>query len=292
MNKLLVLCGPTATGKTGLAVHLAKQFDAEIVSADSRQVYIGMDIGTGKDRSEMSGVPTWMIDVVRPDEEFSVSHYAKAATAAIADIRKRGKLPIVVGGTGLYIRSLIQGFDTIDIPPNQNLREKLNTLTVLELQAMLAASVFNAMNQSDKNNPRRLIRKIEIGLSGAARPSVRETQDVLMIGLMAPMEELYRRIDMRVDKRVVQGVKGEIQTLLDQGYSWELPSMNTLGYKEWKHASSDSDAITRWKYDEHAYARRQMTWFRKMSNISWYDIGQKQFALLVEKQVRSWYTHI
>ncbi|MEK7801731.1 MAG: tRNA (adenosine(37)-N6)-dimethylallyltransferase MiaA, partial [Pseudomonadota bacterium] len=273
MNKLLVICGPTASGKTALAVHLAKLFNGEIISADSRQVYIGMDIGTGKDTSELSGVPIWMIDVVRPDEEFSVSHYTREANAVMADIRKRGKIPLVVGGTGLYIKSLTQGFGTIDIPPNKRLRKKLNTATVSELQGMLTPSVLDQMNQSDRNNPRRLIRKIEIALSDTTKSGpVVEEQDLLCIGLMVSMEVLYRKIDERVEKRVAAGVKDEIQTLLQQGYSWNMPSMNTLGYKEWKHASSDDDAITRWKFDEHAYARRQMTWIRKMHAVFWFDV--------------------
>lgn len=289
MQKLLVIGGATATGKTEIAVHLAKLFGGELVSADSRQVYKGMDIGTGKDLSEVADIPLWMIDVVAPDEEFSVSHYARLAKSAITDIRKRKKLPIVVGGTGLYIQSLTHGFDTIDIPPNKKLREKLKDASVRQLQGMIDRSVLDTMNESDKNNPRRLIRKIEI-IAHTTKSRIVEDQDVLFIGLTAPMEELYRRIDARVEKRVTQGIKDEIQTLLRKGYSWDLPSMNTLGYKQWKDAFSDEEAIIRWKYDEHAYARRQITWFRKEKNIVWFDIHPSNSFAAIEKLVREWYT--
>lgn len=288
-QKLLIIGGATATGKTAVGVKLANLFDGELVSADSRQVYTGMDIGTGKDLKEVADIPLWMIDVVKPDEEFSVSHYARLATAAIADIRKRKKLPIVVGGTGFYINALIRPFDTLDVPPNMTLRKKLNVLSVENLQKLIDKRELEAMNHSDRMNPRRLIRKIEIGAYSITPRSGKE-QDVLFIGLTASFKELYQRIDKRVDKRVSQGIKDEIQTLLHKGYSWELPSMNTLGYTQWRDALSDEDAILKWKYGEHAYARRQMTWFRKVKDIVWFDRSNSRSMYLIEKLVREWYT--
>ena len=150
MGKILIVCGPTATGKTALASQLAKKFDGELISADSRQVYRGMDVVTGKDRPD---VPIWLYDVVNPDEEFSVSHWIKLARRAINDISKRGKLPIIVGGTGLYIHALLHPLETITIPPDRALREQLQEQSVKELQQMLTRG---SMNNSDWNNPRRL----------------------------------------------------------------------------------------------------------------------------------------
>lgn len=269
MNKLLVICGPTATGKTKLAAYLAKKFHGELVSADSRQVYRGMDLVTGKDRPD---VPIWLYDVVDPDEEFSVSLWVKLAKLAIADIEKRNKLPIIVGGTGLYIKALMAPFGTINIPPNMHVRKRLNTLSVGELQQMV---VRGQMNNSDWNNPRRLIRKIEItnfkrGPLAMQRAPLRH-YDYLMIGLTAEMPALDSRIDERLTMRNQMGLEIEAASLLAR-YDKNLPSMSAVGL------------------NEHAYARRQMRWFRKMPDIIWYDIGQKQFALAVEKQVRTWYT--
>lgn len=296
------------------------------MSADSRQVYKGMDIGTGKDVEgkiksqtlhvegifqdtthelipyELGDIPLWMVDVVQPDEEFSVSHYKALATTVIDSIIKRGRLPIIVGGTGLYTQSLIHPPDTLNIPRDPKLRKSLEHLLVRDLQKrleVLAPTIFDAMNISDQNNPRRLIRKIEIASFRQPSPSslknirssVKKSRNqVLHIGLTAPREELYRRIDRRVEKRVAQGIKEEIRILLQKGYSWDLPSMNTLGYKEWKNAVSDESAITRWKFDEHAYARRQMTWFRKQKGIIWFHITDEKFDEKVTQKVAAWYT--
>ena len=295
MQKLLVISGATATGKTALGVRLAKLFDGELVSADSRQVYKGMDIGTGKDVKELEGVPFWMIDVVKPDEEYSVSHYALQATTVIDDIQKRKKLPIIVGGTGFYIRALLYPFETLHVPPNNTLRLALSDASVTMLQKKLVSldkNIFHAMNKSDQMNPRRLIRKIEISLRGPLGELRErgEEQDILHIGLNVSLEELYRRIDARVEKRVKQGVKVEIQTLLDRGYSWDMHSMHALGYIQWKDAVSDVEAIARWKHDEYAYARRQMTWFNKEKNIIWFDISTSDYRASIEKLVREWYT--
>jgi len=266
MNKLLVICGPTATGKTALAVALAKQFNGEMVSADSRQVYKGMDIATGKDRDP--DIPIWMYDVVSPDEKFSVSQYQKLAEKAITDITARGKLPIVVGGTGLYINALIHPFETINIPPNLRLRKKFQNMTIQELQNMTARG---DMNQSDWNNPRRLIRKIEIAESKTVTPKQPNTFDYLMIGLTAPLPMLYQRIDTRLKSRVRAGLVRETASLLAR-YRPDLPSMSAIGL------------------NEHAYARRQLTWFKKQKGIHWFDVTDPKFTDKVAALVAAWYT--
>lgn len=265
MNKLLVICGPTATGKTALAAALAKKFNGELVSADSRQVYCGMDIVTGKDKPD---VPIWLYNVVNPEEEFSVSHWVRLAKRAVADIAKRNKLPIIVGGTGLYIRALIHPFATIDIPPNKALRNKLQTLSVTQLQNMVKRS---DMNDSDWQNPRRLIRRIEIAKGEKIHKSQKKIYDTLLIGLTAPLPILDARIDKRFAQRIQQGMKEEIDRLIKK-YGRDFPSMSAIGL------------------NEHAYARRQLTWFKKEKSIHWFDVTDAEMSDKVTALVRAWYT--
>ena len=304
MDKLLVICGPTATGKTALALALARKFNGELVSADSRQVYKGMDIGTGKDRDK--DIPIWMYDVVRPDEEFSVGHYQKLARQIVADIISRRKLPIVVGGTGLYIQSLTKAIDTAGIPPNTELRNQLLKLTKEQLQEKLqtvSRNVWIHLNTSDRNNPRRLIRKIEIAGSQYCAHEEFPRYDVLTIGLTDVNGILYSRVDKRVDQRVKQGIVQEISGLLRQGYTWNLPAMSASGYKEWKplfdaqkNETGQNDStlidsvVQKWKFDEHGYVRRQLTWFKKQSGIRWFTITDPGYQSDVTAEVRAWYT--
>lgn len=330
MHKLLIICGPTATGKTQLALTLAKQFSGELVSADSRQIYQGMDIATGKDlpsNAEVQNaklkikfrgktynlsayivdqVPLWMYDVIKPDENFSVSHYQHLARKVISHIGEKGRLPIVVGGTGLYLKALTENIDSINVPPDLVLRQKLTVLTVAELQRKvqeLNPEVWGAMNTSDRFNPRRLIRKIEVISSqkknAFAEKIGNEQFNVLNLGLTAPRNILYRRIDERVERRVKQGIVTEIDKLLRQGYSWDLPAMSSLGYREWKiyftqnknvREVSREKIITQWKFDEHGYARRQITWFKKQSDIVWFDITEPNLVARVAAKVATWYT--
>lgn len=222
-DKLIVICGPTATGKTALAARLAKDINGELVSADSRQVFRGNDLETNKERPD---APVWLYDVAEPGQDFSVSHWLKLARAAIADIRKRNKIPIVVGGSGLYINALIAPIETINVPPDKHLRGKNYTLG--ELQKMVSRGT---MNDSDWNNPRRLIRKIE---TAGKHPERGRGEDALIIGLTAPLGELYKRIDEGLNERRKKGMK-------ETGIN------------------------------EHAIARKQMTWFKKQPNIHWFD---------------------
>lgn len=324
-KKLLVICGPTAVGKTSLAVSLAKKFDAELISADSRQVYQGMDIVTGKDLSgkekiekrrvmvshsgtdyslvpyKFHGVPLWMCDVVLPHQEFSVSHYQSLAGAVIQDIQKNNKLPIVVGGTGLYIRSMINPMETASVAPDLNLRKDLKEASLDELQIKLRnmdPEVFKNLNESDRKNPRRLIRKIEICFSSKKleKNSLKTDFDVLLIGLTSSLEKIYERIDARVDARMKSGALEEV-TYLQSTYGFDIPSMTGIGYREWREyfvkkpdQSMLNECIQRWKYDEHAYARRQMTWFRKEKDIHWFDIEDTGRQKKIEPLVSEWYT--
>ncbi|MCJ7793250.1 MAG: tRNA (adenosine(37)-N6)-dimethylallyltransferase MiaA, partial [Candidatus Marinimicrobia bacterium] len=232
MGRLLIICGPTATGKTSLGIHLAKKFNGEIISADSRQVYKGMDIGTGKDIEngkwimdngksghwEVEEIPVWMLDVVEPNQEFSVAQYVELAQKIIEDLWQRKKTPIIVGGTGFYIKGLIDGIETLGVEPNWELRKRLEKLSVRKLFDILArldSSKAASMNASDRKNPRRLIRAIEIA-SKSRRLKTEDrkqkmTAEILWIGLKGEFKELYQRIDERVDKQVKIGAEEEVK---------------------------------------------------------------------------------
>lgn len=326
MNKLLVICGPTATGKTALGIKLALKFGGELVSADSRQIYKGMNIGTGKDLPvnsrfkvqnsklnfksknltigfyEINGIRVWLYDMVEPDYRFSLADYVKCASLVIKDIWRRGKIPIVVGGTGFYIKGLIDEIESLGIPPDWELREKLRKWKLEELQKevrKITPERWEKLNESDRNNPRRLIRIIEIsknfsGSEGISRGNLSlEIDKLLMIGLRAPYKFLYKRIDQRVKKRINQGLEKEINNLIEEGYNWENSVLGaTIGYKEWQDffegRITRNEAIKRWQFAEHAYVRRQMIWFKKDLRIFWFDISKKEWQNKVEELIIKW----
>ena len=294
--------GPTATGKTELAVRLAKQFRGELISADSRQVYQGMDIITGKDHSP--GTKIHLIDVVRPDEDFSVAYYTRLAWQVIKKAWKEGKLPIIVGGTGFYIKAVIDGIGTVEIPPNEKVRQGMKAWSAKELMDYLAnlnSAKAAALNKSDRNNPRRLMRAIEIALwqkenfhQPADQKEKQPPFSVLFIGLKADYKTLYQRIDQRVAKRLKIGAEQEIRNMLKEGYSWENSALGvTTGYREWQPYFENSklkeEVIKKWQFAEHGYARRQMTWFKKDKRVSWFDITGKKWQDEIEELVENWY---
>lgn len=298
MEKLLVICGPTATSKTALAVRLAKKFEGELISADSRQVYQGMDIGTGKDHPRE--VAIHLIDVAKPNQVFNVAQYYALARKALKDIWRQEKLPILVGGTGFYIKAILEGIGSLGIGPDQELRgqlAKLNPEQLREKLKQLDPERLEQMNLSDRQNPRRLVRAIEIAMDGSRTRGASKgiKADVLLIGLKAPLKTLYQRIDQRVEKRINQGVEKEIKGLLAKGYSWENSVLGeTIAYQEWQPffegQATRLEVVQRWKFAEHAYARRQMTWFRKNKQIRWLDITEKSWEQRAEKLVANWLT--
>lgn len=319
MKKLLVICGPTATGKTNLAIYLAKKFNGEIISADSRQVYRGLNIGTGKDLPrgaklkflwikklgyyEIGGVKVWGYDLADPRHGFSVSQYLKFAERIIADITKRGKLPILVGGTGLYIKGVIDGIPTAEIPKNNRLRESLESKTSSELFEMLAQidSLKAAeMNTSDKKNPRRLIRAIEIATwktNHSGKESCVEKEkvryDILQVGLTADEKYLSDKIERRVSERFKERLKNEIAGLLKEHVGWGMQSMSSMGYGQWQDffegRRSEKDVIKIWENEEKKYIRRQLVWFKKDKRIRWFDITDQNYSKDVEKTVEKWH---
>lgn len=311
MAKILVVCGPTATGKTSLAITLAQKFKGELISADSKQVYKGLDIGTGKDvprdsrkkeHYEYEGIKIWGYDLIGSKDEFSVSQFIAFARAKIGEILKRRKLPILVGGTGLYIKAIVDGISTVNIPKKEALRKNLEGKETEELFEMLAQMdpiKAGSLNASDRKNPRRLIRAIEIATwkleFGAVPPrSAQAYKDVLFVGLNAPKDILFKKIEERVELRLKSGIEKEISHLLKKGVGWSDQSMSSLGYRQWRDyfegKKTKKEAIENWKQEERQYAKRQITWFKKDSRINWFDITTPSWRENVENLVKKWYS--
>lgn len=291
MNKLLCIVGPTATGKTARAIAESLTQPSIIVSADSRQVYRGMDIVTGKDHPK--DVVIYGVDILRPDESCSVAVWYDTVMQPIRQAWTEGKQVIVVGGTGLYVKAITAGIDTMQVPLNQPLRNELESLSIPELQEKLISldsPKFAAMNHSDALNPRRLIRAIEVSrflhvgrndivsrleTACAGRRSREISKDSKMIGLKYSDESIQRnKIMERVVSRLSHGAIEETKKLLVK-YNQGLQSMTAIGYKSiisfLEGNLTEAEMIEKWVSGEIAYAKRQMTWFRKQPVI-WYDI--------------------
>jgi len=290
-NKILVILGPTSSGKTSLAVKLANKYNGEIISGDSRQVYKGMDVGTGKDLSEYKVkklksnkvIPHHLIDVVNPKEEFNLAKYVKLANKAIEDILSRGKLPIIAGGTGLYLQALVDNFNLSEVKPDKKLRIKLEKLTIEELFEKLKKldkKFAEELNNSERNNKRRLIRHIETKTQNTKHKTQnikRNNYDYLLIGLKVDRGELNKRIYKRlVDRIEKEGMIDEVKKLHNQGVSWKR--LENFGL-EYRHVSwylqgkiDYEDMVEKLNIAIRQFAKRQMTWFRKWERskkINW-----------------------
>ena len=281
---LIVILGPTASGKTELALKLAKKFNGEIVNADSRQIYREMDIGTGKVESRKSikskvkiTIPTHLINVKNPNQKFSLSQYKKLAIKTINNIHKRNKIPILVGGTGLYISAIVDNLEIPKAAPNKKIREKLERHTEKYLFKKLKKVDLKSAETIGKNNKRKLIRALEVcEITGkpfsAQQIKGKSLFNVLQIGIKTDREELYKKIDARVDKMIKAGLIEETKKL-SRKYSFSLPAMSGIGYFEigsyLKNETSLNDAIQKIKFRTHQYARRQMTWFKRDKKIKW-----------------------
>lgn len=283
LPKIIAIVGPTASGKTSFSLSLAKKFNGEIINADSRQVYKEMNIGTAKPTKDkkkkdyfVAGVRHHLIDIILPDQEFTLAHYKEKAFIAIDDILKRGKMPIVVGGTGLYVKAIVENYDIPAVAPDLILREKLNKKSLTELVKMLKRNNPELAERIDLKNPRRVMRALEVILSGAGAIAKEKKMparyQALQLGLDLPREELYGRINERVDEQIKSGLLVEVKKL-SKNYSWTLPAMSGIGYKQLgyflRNELTLSEAIEMIKRDTRRYAKRQMTWFKKEKNIKW-----------------------
>ena len=285
MKNIICIAGPTASGKTSLAVELAKATNGEVVSCDSMQIYKRMTIGTAKPLpEEMDGIRHHMIDIIEPEEDFSVSKYCRMATPIVEDIIRRGKTAIIAGGTGLYMDSLIKGNDFAPFPSTghrQRLEEKLAAVGLDNMLAELASVDPEAAERSQRN-PRRVIRALEVFYETGETITAHNLRtqaipprfDPLWLGLdFEPRQLLYDRIDLRVDIMLRQGLPEEIRELLDSGISADCTAMQAIGYKEFVAAMNGTmtieEAAEDLKQASRRYAKRQLTWFKRNKNIHW-----------------------
>ena len=280
LKKIIVVCGQTATGKSALAVKLARRFNGEIISADSRQVYKGMDIGTDKiTRKEMCRIPHYLLDIADPRRQFSVALYKKMAEEKIREISTRKKIPILVGGTGFYISAITNDFTPPPVPPNTELRKKLSKLSPARLMTMLKKLDPERALTVEVKNPRRIIRAIEIARAIGKVPSIKKISKykVLFIGLTIPQEMLKTKIKYRFLKNLKNGLLKETSRLRQRGLSWKRLESFGLYYKyatfflQKKISPTqmmDSAVSGVWQY-----ARRQRTWFKRDQRIKWFNSG-------------------
>lgn len=287
LDPLVIILGPTAIGKTGLAIDITQALEGEIVGADSRQIYQHMDIGTAKPSSkEQENAVHHLIDFVKPDEDFTLAKYQDKAYSAIKAITQADKLPLLVGGTGQYLTAIEEGWSIPRVPPNEAIRQELN-----EEVARIGRDAFHAKleaidpESADKihpNNVRRIVRALEVYMETGTAISVLQQKKpppyrIKIIGLKMEREALYERADKRVDMMIENGFVDEVRTLLDMGYNRNLPSMSALGYREiLDHLLDDLDldeAIQLTKNSTHNFIRRQEIWFRGHDNgILWHNI--------------------
>ncbi|MFA5628974.1 MAG: tRNA (adenosine(37)-N6)-dimethylallyltransferase MiaA [Dehalococcoidales bacterium] len=287
MKKIIAIVGPTGIGKSNLAISIGQKFDCEIISVDSRQVYRFMDIGTAKPPpQEMALVPHHLIDIINPDEPYSLAEYQEQCLSKIEDISQRNKVPVLVGGSGQYVWAVLEGWSIPKVVPNieyrQLLEKKAEEVGTQALYQQLQALDPKAAEKIDKFNTRRVIRALEIVHNSKDNKQNKEVQkeaqyNALIIGLTTEREELYRRVDKRVDLMIENGLIAETRRLLQSGYSEDLPSMSGIGYKQTvmyiNGQISLDEAIRQIKYDTHRYVRSQYNWFKlKDDRIKWFDV--------------------
>lgn len=287
-QNLLVIAGPTAVGKTILSIEIAKQFNGEIISGDSMQVYKGMDIGTAKiTTEEMQGIPHYLIDCYSPDQYFSVADFQEVATQMISEINSKEKLPIIVGGTGLYIKSVTHQYKFSEATADEEYREYLSLFVEKEgkdalYQNLVAIDPLTAL-KLHPNDVKRVIRALEVYHStGKTMSQLLEIQNsetpynLLIIGLTMDRVKLYERINERVDRMLELGLIDEVRDLLEQGYDESYNSMQGIGYKEviqYLRGEIDYETtVALIKQGSRNYAKRQLSWFRQMSEINWFDV--------------------
>jgi tRNA dimethylallyltransferase len=279
---LVAIVGPTAVGKTALAIALARRLSGEIVNADSRQIYRSMNIGTAKPTpAEQALAPHHLIDIIAPDEPYSLAIYQEQSLSAIAAISARGHLPLLVGGTGQYVAAVLEGWNIPRVAPQPELRARLEA----EAEAEGTAALYDRLLQVDPaaagkiepNNRRRIIRALEVYETTGATISAQQSKTpppyrIVTLWLTLDRAALYRRIDERVDAMVAAGLVDEVHSLLERGYDWSLPALSSLGYKEFRPYVEGSaplaECIQRLKFNTHAFVRKQDMWFKRLPHCA------------------------
>ncbi|MEK9182938.1 MAG: tRNA (adenosine(37)-N6)-dimethylallyltransferase MiaA [Patescibacteria group bacterium] len=304
LSKLVVILGPTASGKTDFSIELAKRFNGEIINADSRQIYKKMNIGTAKVRGAWQknketnekvfvyeNIPHYLVDFIDPGDDFSLAQFKDLVVARAREIISRGKLPLLVGGTGLYIQAVVDNLLIPAVPPNKKLRKSLEEKTNLELVELLAKLDPLAVRTIDVENKRRLIRALEVCIWTGKTFSGQQNKgeplfECLQIGLSVPRDELNNRIAERAEKMMERGLLEEVRALVKQRYGWNLPSMSGTGYKQFANyfqkKISLEEAVELLKRDTRRYARRQMTWFKRDIKIKWVSNVEDAARLITE----------
>lgn len=287
MNKLLVLVGPTAVGKTDLSLEIAERFNAEIVSADSKQFYKTLSIGTAKpSAAELARVPHHLVDFCEPAKKLSLAQFQRLAFAAIDDIHERGKLALMVGGTGQYVRAVVEGWGIPEVEPHPGLRIDLEGFAdaygASALHNQLGAVDQQAASAIDYRNIRRVVRALEVyRVTGKPISKLQQRQpppySILQIGLTRPKPVLEQRVQLRIDRMVERGLVAEVQSLLAQGHTWNLPAMQSLGYIQFQPyiagEISLEEAVEAIKRETLDFVRRQYMWFRLDDpHITWFDL--------------------
>lgn len=284
-NKIIIILGPTSVGKSDFAVKIAGKINGEIISADSRQIYTLLNIGTGKIKNkEMKRIPHHLISIISPKKDFSVVQYKKLADKAIKNILDKDKIPIIVGGTGLYIQSIVDNICIPEVPPNKTLRRKLETKTNEELFRILKKIDPRRAEAIDENNPRRLIRAIEIAKTLGKVPKFKSSPDTnyqfLQIGLKLDNEKLKQRIEKRVKKMLKAGLLKEIKDVRQKGLSWK--KFYEMGF-EYKYPTlfirgkiNKDEMLEKMLTANYKYAKRQMTWFKRDKRIKWFTAEESE----------------
>ena len=300
MDKLIVVLGPTAVGKTALSIALAKRFSTEVISGDSMLIYRNMDIGTAKPSiEEQDGVIHHLVDIIEPTESFDVTTFIEMARAKIHEINERGQVPILAGGTGLYIKALLEGYQFNVTPQNEAFRQEMETVAreqgVEELHRRLAEIQPETAARLHPNDIRRVIRALEVATFGGETVSQEKEDetaclyDVAVIGLTSERSLLYERINQRVDQMMADGLLDEVKSLLASGVPADAQSMKGIGYKELvaylDGKCTLEEAVDEIKKGTRHFAKRQFTWYRKMPYIDWYEVKTKKDIIEIEKEI-------
>ncbi len=298
--RIVVVAGPTAVGKTALGIALAEEFDGEVVNADSRYLYQGFDIGVAKpDLAERRGIPHHLIDILPPDGDMSLARYQDLALQTIGEVLHRSKLPILVGGTPLYINAVVEGWNMPRVPPNPSLRAALEA----EADARGVETLATRLREVDPvaaercgRNLRRIIRALEVYEETGLPMSTQESKgpppfETLELGLTMPRDALYRAVDDRVRSQIERGLVAEVRSLLERGVPQSAPAMSSLGYRQLlpyiRGESSLEQAIERIRHDTHRYVRHQETWLRRNARLTWLDVTSPEWITAAKSRVRA-----